>query len=115
MPFEITNMEWTILAETMEFLRPFDTLTLKMSSEANVTASMIIPAFNNLFDHFDSSTSNVNALIKDAAEEGFEKLKKYYSKTTVVTMTLTFLDPRYRMKYFIRRQFPAKEIRDLEK
>ena len=115
MQYEITNIEWNTLGAIMEFLRPFNTLTLKMSSETNLTASIIIPAFNNLFDHFDSNTSNSSAIIADAAEEGFEKLKKYYRKTGIVTMTLTFLDPRYRMKYFIRQQFPAKEIKDLER
>ena len=99
----------------MEFLRPFNLLTEKMSGEEYITASKIIPAFNNLFDHFDGYLKHKNAVLDAAAKLGFEKLKKYYSKTNLVTMTLTFLDPRYKMKYFQRQKFPQHEIRDLEK
>ena len=115
MEFEITNMEWKTFEELMEFLRPFNLLTEKMSGEEYITASKIIPAFNNLFDHFDRYLEHQSLILAFAAKQGFEKLKKYYSKTNMLTMMLTFLDPRYKMKYFQRQKFPQREIRDLEK
>ena len=74
-----------------------------MSMSKHVTLSSSVPIYNKLIDHIESLLDKDDEKycgiqsIRDAIEKGYEKLKRYYSKTddsyayTIATSNFLFL------------------------
>jgi hypothetical protein len=102
------------------FLEKFSLLTKLMSSDINVTSSSFITYFNVAIDHCDTWLGSAEGdasktFMVDSVKRCLDKLREYYSKTNLVTMTATYLDPRCKLSYFERHRFPQAEIDDLKK
>lgn len=52
---EIPEDSWQKLMDTTKFLKPFDTVTRAMSASKYPTLSAVIPLFNRLLDHLDTT------------------------------------------------------------
>jgi hypothetical protein len=82
-----------------------------MSASSYSTVFLIIPLFNIIIDHIeDTSSTRKQRQIQTAAEEARKKAVQYYSKTNLVTMLCTALDPRRKFHYFTKRGFSEEDI-----
>ena len=72
----------------------FCDVTVLMSSGSDVTLSQVVPDFNVLLDHEESSATHHNHIVQDATEKAKTKLTSYYQKTSDVYTIADVLDPR---------------------
>jgi hypothetical protein len=103
----LSDGEFDALEYLREFLRPISDLASGLSSADFTTASVIIPALNNLMDHLQEAVSSpevqtvpARRVYQHAAKLMLDTLLQHYQKTTLTTMLLTALDPRCRREYF---------------
>ncbi len=112
--YTISHTVWAIINKIAEFLKPFKDLTIKMSTSSCSTSFYVIPLFNIIFDHIESAELMEGGSgafqVKMAAKAGREKLVRYYSKTNIMTMLCTVLDPRRKFNYFTKKGFSDDEI-----
>lgn len=111
-----TDEEWVHVRSLVVFLAEIKHLSVKMESESNVTASAVIPDYNNAIDHCEEFLANDKfQFMEGAIELCCDKLKRYYAKTNIIAMAATYFDPRYRMQYFVNEGFPKHELTQLAK
>jgi hypothetical protein len=110
----LSQDEWDLFDDIIEFLTIFKDLTTKMSQNAP-TVSWIIPLFNILFDHVEdiADGNDHSEFVQNAATQARHKLQEYYTKTNTTTMLCTLLDPRRKLLYFKSRKFPKEWVEEV--
>lgn len=96
----LTSEEWMIIEKLSGVLRPFDELTKELSS-ADVSISSVIPLIATLekivgdLDATDEYIGDTIAVLKDELIHKFSGLEN-----DLLYATATFIDPRYKSKFF---------------
>lgn len=100
--FELQEDDWKRLQEVLCFLKPFAETTRHIEGFKYPTLSSVIPLYNKLLDNVEDWRADKSkaAEIQKAAELVFDKLMKYYEKTTPIYLLATVLDPRLKLMYF---------------
>lgn len=100
-PTMLTSEEQQILQEAVSFLRVFDEITTKVSSESVVTVSEIFPYSKYILRHLQKQEANtvpgqlLNVKLKTVAKDKFDK----YETHGIISCS-TILDPRFKKIHF---------------
>lgn len=103
-PVELpTEEEWIILKDFCHILKPFEAVTVEMSSEKHVTLSKVILIIKGLLSSLNkikgSLKSQTGAKLLDCLVAGITS--RFGNPETNITMgKATFLDPRFKTKAF---------------
>lgn len=105
-PSSLTTIEWTIVKELCIILKPFESATKVVSGENYMTASMILPIVNGLFEvchkmkskTFDPRIHEVIKNFLSAMDNKNSWGNICHSKTLA---KCTFLDPRFKNLLFL--------------
>ena len=94
--FVLTPDDKKNMCAIVALLKPFKECGEKLSSEKDVTISLIIPYFQILKDHLMPNTNDVK-LIKDMKSEMLQKLNSRYNSEQLKCLTIsTLLDVRHK-------------------
>jgi hypothetical protein len=104
---DLSDAEWALVKEAMEFLEPFALTTKHVEAFKYPTLSAVIPLFNKLMDDMEEWSNNTrhSEESRAGANAAFEKLNKYYSRTQGAHLVDTILDPRLKLEYFYDKGF----------
>ncbi|CAI5981654.1 unnamed protein product [Closterium sp. NIES-64] len=95
---------WESLTELVEFLDPFNSVTLAAEGSMYPTVSAVVPQFNELMDQLEGAYHDVQSppteLRKQLINAALPLLKKYYYGSSDELVVATFLDPNYKLDYF---------------
>jgi hypothetical protein len=98
----ISNAEWVMLTEILNFLQPFKEATIRVSGRNYPTISEVIPWYNFLLDHAETTMDITSEILRPklhlAATAAFNKLEKYYSETSDFYTIATVLDPKLKLE-----------------
>jgi zinc finger BED domain-containing protein 1 (E3 SUMO-protein ligase ZBED1) len=99
----LSAAEWEILREVCQILRPFELVTVEISSEKSVTASKIIVLVNGLKTAINKMKTTVTSttaeqLVTTISAEITRRFKDFELTTTLARAT--FLDPRFKKMGF---------------
>jgi len=99
---EILEEEWELIAEAVQFLKPFATTTKFIEGFKYPTLSLVLPLYNKLLAHLKRwSTEETHSIeSRQGAEAATLKIKKYYTRLTEVYLVSTVLDCRLKVGYF---------------
>ena len=89
----LTPEDLTILEEAKEVLKPCKDLTVTLSSEKDVTVSLIVPSLIWLKNMYLMETESDMELIKqmkEAMRKDLDKIQRQFYKTTVECIILTW-------------------------
>jgi hAT family C-terminal dimerisation region len=111
--YSLQESDWQYLEELCSLLKPFDTLTTKISaSQSYATIPLAIPTYNVLMDAIEDfgSQKNKQEFLPDicrGADAAMDKLKKYYSKTddSPIYAVATALNPRMKFVWWARQKW----------
>ncbi|CAB4421604.1 unnamed protein product [Rhizophagus irregularis] len=95
--WEIIDAEWDLLKQIKKLLYIFLRATLHISHGRYPTIENSIPIFNWIIDKIEDfdKEANIDEIVKKAACNAMEKLKKYYQYTDGIIYTIsTILDSR---------------------
>lgn len=97
----LTQEEWDILKEFCDLLKPFEQITVELSSETNVTVSKVIPMTAGLVQSVSKmkATSDVAKNVQQGLLQGLEKQFNRIQFSSVLAKA-TYLDPRFKKKGF---------------
>ncbi|CAB4387224.1 unnamed protein product [Rhizophagus irregularis] len=101
--WEIIDAEWDLLKQIKKLLYIFLHATLHISHGQYLTIENSIPIFNWIMDKIEDfdKEANIDEIVKKAACNAMEKLKKYYQYTDGIIYTIfTILDSRLKLIYF---------------
>ena len=80
----------------VDLLTPFKECGEALSSEKDVTISLIVPYFNNLREHLSTNTQDL-PIIKQMKSKMLQKLNSRYNDNQIRNLTIcTLLDPRHK-------------------
>lgn len=97
---QLTSEEWMIIEKLIGLLRPFEEATKELSA-ADVSISSVIPliaTLEKIVNDLDSSDEHIGdtiAVLKDELIRKFSGLEN-----EMLFATATFMDPRYKVKFF---------------
>ncbi|GBP64730.1 Zinc finger BED domain-containing protein 4 [Eumeta japonica] len=97
---QLTSEEWMLIDKVITLLRPFEEVTKELSA-ADVSVPSLIPLIATLerilndFDSTDELIGDTTAVLK---QELFNKFS--FLENEVLFITTTFIDPRYKVKFF---------------
>lgn len=116
----LTNEEeWTNLNTLKELLQKFDRSTKLMSMERHPTICSYLPTLNWLLESLESFIDANTGVLREAAQIGLNKLKKYENELRVDLSKLpyvaVFLNPSLKMSYFKEHDYNKTAIRDIQK
>lgn len=97
---QLTSEEWTIMEKLIGLLRPFEEITKELSA-ANISVSSVIPliaTLEKILNDLDSS----DEYIGDTTDVLKQELNRKFSglENEILFATATFIDPRYKTKFF---------------
>ena len=93
----------------IKLLKPFKVCGEKLSSESNVTISLIIPLFQSLKQHL-TALNNDTIMIQNMKKFMLLKMKtRYSSQQTQFLTTCTLLDIRYKSSMYVSHGFDQLE------
>jgi hypothetical protein len=102
--YALKDDEWIYLQKLQTLLSQFSTMTSTVSaSKSYPTLNRAISIYNAMLDHLEQFIESENeSLLTQAANQGINKLIKYYSKTdsTPVYAVATAMDPRMRFDWW---------------
>ncbi|CAB4495821.1 unnamed protein product [Rhizophagus irregularis] len=101
--WEIIDAEWDLLKQIKKLLYIFLRAMLHISHGRYSTIENSIPIFNWIMDKIEDfdKEANIDEIIKKAACNAMEKLKKYYQYTDGIIYTIsTILDSRLKLTYY---------------
>ncbi|CAB4484797.1 unnamed protein product [Rhizophagus irregularis] len=101
--WELIDAEWDLLKQIKKLLYIFLRATLHISHGRYPTIENSIPIFNWIMDKIEDfdKKANIDEIVKKAACNAMEKLKKYYQYTDGIIYTIsTILDPRLKLTYY---------------
>ena len=111
----LNNTEKSHIDSIIQLLKPFKECGEKLSSEANVTISLIVPLFQKLKSHLSPSQTDTT-IIKDMKTKMLAKLNNRYTTDQMKSLkTCTLLDVRYKNCDYVKDDFDQleNEIRDV--
>ncbi|CAB4489965.1 unnamed protein product [Rhizophagus irregularis] len=111
--WEIIDAEWDLLKQIKKLLYIFLRATLYISHGRYPTIENSIPIFNWIMDKIEDfdKEANIDEIVKKAACNAMEKLKKYYQYTDGIIYTIsTILDPRLKLTYYKDHNWEEKYI-----
>ncbi|XP_030765283.1 zinc finger BED domain-containing protein 4-like [Sitophilus oryzae] len=97
---QLTSEEWMIIKKLVGLLKPFEDITKELSS-AKVSVSSVIPliaTLQKILDDFDSTDEHIGETINVLREELSHKFG--FLENEILFVTATFIDPRYKIKFF---------------
>ncbi|EXX51121.1 hypothetical protein RirG_264420 [Rhizophagus irregularis DAOM 197198w] len=100
---ELIDAEWDLLKQIKKLLYIFLRATLHISHGRYPTIENSIPIFNWIMDKIEDfdKEANIDEIVKKAACNAMEKLKKYYQYTDGIIYTIsTILDLRLKLTYY---------------
>ena len=105
----LNNHEKKQINSIIDLLKPFKECGEKLSSETNVTISLIVPLFQNLKDHL-SPNPNDSYIIREMKSKMLTKLNSRYTTDQFKCLkTCTLLDVRYKNHDYVKKDFHQLE------
>ena len=100
---QLSYREWEELEKVLSLLEPFAETTKHIEGFKYPTLTIVIPLYNQLLNLVeDWKNKNYKSLItRQGASNAYDKLYKYYERTTPIYLVATVLDPRMKLQYFI--------------
>ena len=101
--FTISDEEWRLVVQLLDFLKDFKKVSEKISGEKYVTLPMAVIAFNCLLDKIEKKSfeldrkedrKEVDEKLIFAFQKGRDKLLKHYNKCNWIYCVSLVLDPR---------------------
>lgn len=97
---QLTSQEWIIVEKLICLLKPFEEITKELSA-SSVSISSVIPLIATLqkvMDGFELSDEHVGDTINVLKQELIRRFS--HLETELLFSTATFIDPRYKAKFF---------------
>jgi hypothetical protein len=120
----VTSNEWNQIKTMAELLRPFKVATDNANGSQYPTSSIIVPMYylmlNGTSKWIIENKTKLNkdefgVMICNAAENAYDKLKKYYDKLSPLLNVATVLDPRCNISFFSDLFQDQGEVKLIEK
>lgn len=96
----MSQEDWENLEAILGFLEPFEDASELLAGKTYITSSLVVPTFNGLMDHVETFKSHKSIMLKEAASAAYDKLNKYYSKTSEMLTVATLCDPRFNLQWY---------------
>ena len=92
----LSSDDWAYYQRIVNFLMPFKECTLFLNGDKWVSLSWIVPLYNKLIDHVESTLMSMDADddLYDAIDAAKQKLVAYYNASSELCTAATLLDPR---------------------
>ncbi|KAF2881785.1 hypothetical protein ILUMI_24380 [Ignelater luminosus] len=97
---QLTSKEWVIIEKLIGLLKPFEEVTKELSA-ADVSISSVIPliaTLQKIVNDLDSSDEHIGDTITVLKDEFIRKFSGLENE--ILFATATFIDPRYKVKFF---------------
>lgn len=117
-PPGLSAYEYSVIQEIVQILEPFDLATTKISGEAYVTLSLILPLIRGIKSRLAEIENKLHTYegksIMSRLKESVDTRLKPYEKRTP-TVLATILDPRFKKKVFRTNDDENRGVQWLEK
>lgn len=125
--YRLSNTEWTLLKELVEYLRHFKALSAAFSGENYATLPLVVIGIHMMLDKLETffltdqasqTRDPVRDILHEAAIAAHDKLAKHYTKSNWMYCVVLILDPRHKVETFQRthwgRDMAAECIKQFE-
>lgn len=99
----INDNEFQIIEDVVKILKPFEEITVEMSTEEYVNISKILVIRNNLLVYLDELTFSGNSIayyFKSEITNNMKAKMDYFDKSDIIIMA-SILDPRFKLLSFL--------------
>lgn len=111
--------EWKELNTLSVLLQKFHRSTMLLSMERHPTISAYLPTLKWLLESLRSFINMNSGTLGHAAEQGFDKLKKYEKlleiKSSKLPYVATFLNPALKMSFFKEHEYSKPSIKEIQR